>query len=202
MPRRRTSAIANIQHAVRCYPGRVLAYAVMKQLLLLTFGAFASEAMAQDAQCVPERAAMVETIRAYARLEADVLGPQGISESVLEAMGKTQRHLLQSGAFLTLSDLEHVSEAGQRWRWEDRFRMPLTKCNQLFGSFQHDSPVAEKLVKDAIDVEAVRYCIGVSKLSRAGDRLSAERQCLIRVTENQKRPGRKAAASDAGINRH
>src|SRR5262249_40973474 len=92
VPRRRTSAIANIQHAVRCYPGRVLAYAVMKQLLLLTFGAFASEAMAQDAQCVPERAAMVETIRVYARLEADVLGPQGISESVLEAMGKTQRH--------------------------------------------------------------------------------------------------------------
>ena len=92
VPRRRTSAIANIQHAVRCYPGRVLAYAVMKQLLLLTFVAFASEAMAQDAQCVPERAAMVETIRAYARLEADVLGPQGISERVLEAMGKTERH--------------------------------------------------------------------------------------------------------------
>ena len=67
-------------------------FAVMKQLLLLTFVAFASEAMAQDAQCVPERAAMVETIRAYARLEADVLGPQGISERVLEAMGKTERH--------------------------------------------------------------------------------------------------------------
>ena len=91
MPRRRISAIANIQHAVRCYPGRVLAYAVMKQLLLLTFGAFASEAMAQDAQCVPERAAMVETIRVYARL-ADVLRPQGISERVLEAMGKTERY--------------------------------------------------------------------------------------------------------------
>jgi protein-L-isoaspartate(D-aspartate) O-methyltransferase len=92
VPCRRSWAIANIQHAVRCYPGRVLAYAVMKQLLLLTFVAFASEAMAQDAQCVPERAAMVETIRAYARLEADVLGPQGISERVLEAMGKTERH--------------------------------------------------------------------------------------------------------------
>jgi hypothetical protein len=43
----------------------------MKQLLLLTFIAVASEAMAQDAQCVSERAAMVETIRAYARFEAD-----------------------------------------------------------------------------------------------------------------------------------
>jgi protein-L-isoaspartate(D-aspartate) O-methyltransferase len=48
--------------------------------------------MAQDAQCFPERAAMVETIRVYARLEADVLGPQGISERVLEAMEKTERH--------------------------------------------------------------------------------------------------------------
>ncbi len=60
----------------------------MKQLLLLTFIAVASEAMAQDAQCVPERAAMVDTIRAYARLEAGVLGPQGISERVLEAVGQ------------------------------------------------------------------------------------------------------------------
>ena len=92
MPRRRTSAIANIQHVVRSYFGRGLAYVVMKQLLLLTFVAFASETMAQDAQCVPERAAMVETIRAYARLEVGVLGPQGISERVLEAVGKTERH--------------------------------------------------------------------------------------------------------------
>ena len=69
-----------------------MVYTVMKQLLLLTFMAVASEAMAQDAQCVPERAAMVDTIRAYARSEAGVLGPQGISERVLEAMGQTERH--------------------------------------------------------------------------------------------------------------
>ena len=50
---------------------------VMKQLLLLTFMTVASEAMAQDAQCVPERATMVDTIRVYARSESDVLGPQG-----------------------------------------------------------------------------------------------------------------------------
>ena len=42
-------------------------YAVIKQLLLLTFMAVASEAMAQDAPCVRERAAMVETIRDYAK---------------------------------------------------------------------------------------------------------------------------------------
>jgi protein-L-isoaspartate(D-aspartate) O-methyltransferase len=70
----------------------VSAHTVMKQLLLLTFMAVASEAMAQDAQCVPERAAMVDAIRAYARFEAGGLGPQGISERVLEAMGQAERH--------------------------------------------------------------------------------------------------------------
>ncbi len=65
---------------------------MMKKLLLLAFTAVAGEAMAEDAQCVPERSAMVEIIRAYARSDADTLGPQGISESVLEAMGRTERH--------------------------------------------------------------------------------------------------------------
>ena len=66
---------------------------MMKILLPFAFLAVACEAMAQeDAQCVRERAAMVETIRAYVRFEADVLGPQGISERVLEAMGQTERH--------------------------------------------------------------------------------------------------------------
>jgi len=52
------------------------AYTMMKKLLLLAFIAVACEAMAQeDAQCVPERGAMVDTIRAYARFEAGVLGP-------------------------------------------------------------------------------------------------------------------------------
>ena len=69
-----------------------MVYTVMKQLLLLAFMVVAPEAMAQDAQCVPERAAMVDTIRAYARAEAGVLGPQGISERVLEAMEQTERH--------------------------------------------------------------------------------------------------------------
>src|SRR6516225_10796297 len=70
---------------------------MMKILLLLAFIAVASEAIAQDAQCVPERAAMVETVRAYARSEAGVLGPQGISETVLQAMGQTERHRFTPG---------------------------------------------------------------------------------------------------------
>jgi protein-L-isoaspartate(D-aspartate) O-methyltransferase len=68
----------------------------MKTLLLLVLSmvSAAREATAQeDAQCVRERAAMVETIRAYARSDASVLGQQGLSERVLEAMGQTKRHL-------------------------------------------------------------------------------------------------------------
>jgi len=64
---------------------------MMKKLLPLAFIAVACEAMAQeDAQCVHERAAMVDTIRAYARFEAGVLGP--ISERVLDIVGQTERH--------------------------------------------------------------------------------------------------------------
>src|SRR2546427_4461074 len=68
---------------------------IMKTLLLLVLSmvAVALEATAQDAECVRERAAMVETIRAYARSDASVLGQQGLSERVLEAMGQTKRHL-------------------------------------------------------------------------------------------------------------
>jgi protein-L-isoaspartate(D-aspartate) O-methyltransferase len=69
-----------------------VAYTIMKKLLLLAFITVACDATAQDAQCVPERTAMIEIIRAYAQSEASVLGPQGISERVLEAMGQTARH--------------------------------------------------------------------------------------------------------------
>jgi protein-L-isoaspartate(D-aspartate) O-methyltransferase len=62
---------------------------VMTKLLLLAFMAVASEAMAQE--CVRERAATVETIRAYARWDAGAL-PQGISERILEAVARTERH--------------------------------------------------------------------------------------------------------------
>jgi protein-L-isoaspartate(D-aspartate) O-methyltransferase len=67
----------------------------MKALLLLVLSmiAAAREATAQDAQCVRERTAMVETIQAHARSDASVLGQQGLSERVLEAMGRTERHL-------------------------------------------------------------------------------------------------------------
>ncbi|WP_249733885.1 protein-L-isoaspartate(D-aspartate) O-methyltransferase [Bradyrhizobium sp. sGM-13] len=69
---------------------------IMKILLLLvlSLGVVAREATAQEVQCDRERAAMVESVRAYARhSRASVLGQQGLSERVLEALGRTKRHL-------------------------------------------------------------------------------------------------------------
>jgi protein-L-isoaspartate(D-aspartate) O-methyltransferase len=65
----------------------------MKTLPLLLVISMVAVATAQDAQCVRERTAMIETIRAYARSHVGDLGQQGLSERVLEAMGQTQRHL-------------------------------------------------------------------------------------------------------------
>jgi protein-L-isoaspartate(D-aspartate) O-methyltransferase len=85
---------------------RNIGHTVMKKLLLLAFIAVACEAMAQDGQCVRERAAMVETIRAYARSEADVLGSQGISQRVLEAMGQTERHRFVPGGSCSVAYMD------------------------------------------------------------------------------------------------
>jgi protein-L-isoaspartate(D-aspartate) O-methyltransferase len=85
----------------------------MRQLLVLAFIAVASKAMAQDPQCAPERAAMVETIRGYARSEANVLGPQGISERVLEAMGQTDRHRFVPGRSCSVAYMDGPVLIGQ-----------------------------------------------------------------------------------------
>ena len=68
---------------------------IMKILLLLVLSmvVVAWEATAQEPQCDRERAAMVETVRAYARSGVGVSGQQDLSERVLEAMGRTKRHL-------------------------------------------------------------------------------------------------------------
>jgi protein-L-isoaspartate(D-aspartate) O-methyltransferase len=62
-------------------------------LLVLLMIVVGREANAQDAECVRERAAMVESIQAYARSHASALGQQGMSERVLQAMRQTKRHL-------------------------------------------------------------------------------------------------------------
>jgi protein-L-isoaspartate(D-aspartate) O-methyltransferase len=85
----------------------------MRQLLVLVFIVVASEAMAQDPMCAPERAAMVETIRAYARAEANVLGLQGISDRVLEAMGQTDRHRFIPGRSCSVAYMDGPVLIGQ-----------------------------------------------------------------------------------------
>ena len=63
-------------------------------LLVLSMAAAARDATAQeDVQCVRDRAAMIETIKDYAQSRSPVLGQQGFSERVLEAMRQTKRHL-------------------------------------------------------------------------------------------------------------
>jgi protein-L-isoaspartate(D-aspartate) O-methyltransferase len=65
---------------------------IQTALLALVLAAFAGDARAETAGCVRERAAMVETIRAYVRSEAGIVRPHGISERVLTAMAQTERH--------------------------------------------------------------------------------------------------------------
>jgi protein-L-isoaspartate(D-aspartate) O-methyltransferase len=86
---------------------------MMKKLLLLALIASAPDATAEDAQCVRERAAMIETIRAYARSDAGHLGPQGISESVLEAMGQTERHRFIPGASCSVAYADRPVSIGR-----------------------------------------------------------------------------------------
>jgi protein-L-isoaspartate(D-aspartate) O-methyltransferase len=62
-------------------------------LVVLLMVAIGREANAQDADCVRERAAMVESIQAYARSHASALRQQGMSARVLQAMGQAKRHL-------------------------------------------------------------------------------------------------------------
>jgi protein-L-isoaspartate(D-aspartate) O-methyltransferase len=61
-------------------------------LLLLAYLATAAPAPAQEPDYARARAAMIETVRASADTDVAVLGPGGISERVLAAMARTERH--------------------------------------------------------------------------------------------------------------
>src|SRR5262245_123956 len=75
---------------------------MIKKLLMLALLAVAGDATAEDATCVRERAAMIDTIRAYAQSGAGLLG-QGLSDSVLDAMGQTERHRFIPGVSCSLA---------------------------------------------------------------------------------------------------
>jgi protein-L-isoaspartate(D-aspartate) O-methyltransferase len=86
---------------------------MMKKLLLLALIAVAGEAAAEDAKCIRERVAMIESIRAYARSDAGLFGPQAISESVLEAMGQTERHRFIPGASCSVAYADRPVSIGK-----------------------------------------------------------------------------------------
>jgi protein-L-isoaspartate(D-aspartate) O-methyltransferase len=66
---------------------------IMRVLLVaFAIACGASHAKAQDASCAGERAAMVATIREHVRADPSVLDPSGLSDKVMEAMGRTLRH--------------------------------------------------------------------------------------------------------------
>jgi protein-L-isoaspartate(D-aspartate) O-methyltransferase len=85
---------------------------MMKKLLLAL--AFAPGAAAEEAQCVRERAAMIETIRVYARSDPGLFGPQGISEGILEAMQQTERHRFIPGASCSVAYADRPVSIGQQ----------------------------------------------------------------------------------------
>jgi protein-L-isoaspartate(D-aspartate) O-methyltransferase len=86
---------------------------MMKKLLLLALIAVASEATAEDATCVGEHTAMMETIKAYVQSGADFLEPQGISKSVLDAIGQTQRHRFIPGGSCSVAYADRPVSIGQ-----------------------------------------------------------------------------------------
>ena len=71
--------------------------------------------------------------------------------------------------------------------------------HQFLGSFLKNSPVAAKLVKDRVDVQSERQCIGMRQLACPSQRASALGQRLIRLSQQLKCPGDEALAGNARI---
>ena len=84
--------------------GKAFASTIRKPTLLaIACLAFAFQSTAEDARYIRERSAMVETIRAYARSDASLLGAEGISQSIVEIMAQTKRHLFIPKRFRSLA---------------------------------------------------------------------------------------------------
>ena len=77
-------------------------------LLMISMVTAARGATAEDTRCVLERAAMVETIRTYARSHVSGLGQQGLSERVLDVIrhakfaGRLTPHNMSASAAITI----------------------------------------------------------------------------------------------------
>src|SRR2546430_16048495 len=76
---------------------------------------------------------MVKTVRAYARSEAGVLGPQGISETVLQAMGQTERHRFTPGRSCSLA---YMGRAGTHWPGPNNIAAVHSRADDPFRGSQ------------------------------------------------------------------
>ena len=113
---------------------------MMKKLLLFALIVFAPEATAEDAQCVGERVAMIETIQAYARSDVGLFGSQGVSERVLEAMGQTERHRFIPGASCSVAYADRPVSIGR----EQTISQPLIVASIThFAEVKFDHTVLE-----------------------------------------------------------
>ena len=110
------------------------------RLLLLGLIAVAGEAAAEDAKCVRERVGMIETIRAYARSDPGLFGPQDISESVLAAMEQTERHRFIPGASCSVAYADRPVSIGK----EQTISQPLIVALMThFAEVKFDHTVLE-----------------------------------------------------------
>jgi protein-L-isoaspartate(D-aspartate) O-methyltransferase len=120
--------------------GRNGNHSMIRNLLVLALLAVAGEATAADASCVREHGAMIETIRAYARSEASLLGPQGIAESVLQAMGQTERRRFIPGASCSIAYADRPVPIGQEQTISQPFIVALMTH---FATVKSDHTVLE-----------------------------------------------------------
>src|SRR5262249_50438221 len=86
---------------------------MLKKLLPLALIAFAPGAAAGDVQCARERAAMIETIRAYARSDV-FLDRKVFRRASLEAMQQTERHRFIPGASCSVAYADRPVSIGQQ----------------------------------------------------------------------------------------
>lgn len=86
----------------------------MKLLFLVALAVVASNASAQEPDCARERAAMVDTIRAHVQADPSVLAPSGMSDKVLEAMGRTLRHRFIPDASCAIGYIDRPVPIGHR----------------------------------------------------------------------------------------
>jgi protein-L-isoaspartate(D-aspartate) O-methyltransferase len=115
-------------------------HSMIRNLLVLALLAVAGEATAADASCVREHGAMIETIRAYALSEASLLGPHGIAESVLQAMGQTERRRFIPGASCSIAYADRPVPIGQEQSISQPFIVALMTH---FATVKSDHTVLE-----------------------------------------------------------